>query len=89
MSKVRWQIVRDTKNSWMIWHLDDAISVNGEVGVEHEQIARVVFVDGAYYVELPVWDADGIAKWDRQPRPWTLKAGAVHSVTHPRKAMAS
>jgi len=89
MPKLRCQVVRDGRSKWMIWTLSEGFAVNDGEGREYEQVARVVEDDGLYYVELPVWGVDGISSWERQPRGWALKDGAVHSVTHPKKGAAA
>ena len=81
MSRISYQILRDGAAKWVIWRVTDR--------QDYEQIARVVQEDGLYYVELPQWGSDGISKWDRQPRGWALRDGAVASVTREKKAMAS
>ena len=89
MPRLKVQVVRDGASRWMIWKLSDGFDVDGGEGREYEQIARVVCDGGLYYVELPVWGVDGISSWERQPRGWALKDGAVHSVTHPMKGAAA
>lgn len=75
MSRISHQIIRDGAARWIIWQIEDR--------QEYEQIGRVVFEDGLYYVDLPVWKDDGFT-WDRQPRGWVLKDGAIKSVTSPK-----
>lgn len=89
MPKLRCQVVRDGRSRWMIWTLSDGFAVSDGEGREYEQVARVVEDDGLYYVELPEWGVDGITGWQRQPRGWALKEGAVKSVTNPKEKVAA
>ena len=90
MAKLAYQIVRNGANRWLIWRLSGVIKTDTGDAREYEEVARVVLDSGLYYVETPIWGVDGIADWSRQPRGWTLKDGAIASVTkEQRKALAS
>ena len=87
--ELKFQIVRNARNRWLIWQLDPAFDVPGGHGRGFEEVARVVEDGGLFYVEVPEWGDDGIDDWRRQPRGWMTKDGAVASVTREKKAMAS
>jgi hypothetical protein len=89
MSQLEFQITRVAARRWLIWQLSGPFKTPGGHGREYEEIARVVEDDGLFYVELPKWNDEGIEDWDRRPRGWMTKEGAIHSVTHPPKVMAS
>lgn len=80
-SELRFQVVRNGTARWLIWKLGEAVPADGGHSREFEEYARVVFDQGAWWVELPRWGSDGVSGWDRLPRPWALKDGAVASVT--------
>lgn len=88
-SKLVYQVIRNAANRWLIWEIGEGFDTPKGQAREYEEVARVVEDTGLFYVEIPKWSGEGIEEWERQPRGWLTKSGAVRSVTHPKKAMAS
>ena len=89
MSKLEFQIVRNGASMWLIWGLSQPFKTPGGHGREYEEVARVVEDNGLWYVEIPKWGDGCIEDWERQPRGWMTRQGAISSVTNARKALAS
>lgn len=88
--KPRFQTHRDGTKRWMIWRVGDELDDKDAKNTEFEQVARVAEVDGMFFVEDPVWNGDGIEKWERRDGAgWMTREGAIKSVTHPKKALSS
>lgn len=89
MSKLEYQVVRNGARRWLIWRVTDPFKTPNGHGREFEECARVVEDGGLFFVELPKWGVNGVDEWERQPRGWMTRDGAIKSVTHARKEMAS